>query len=363
MHALAHARRAARGVTLIESIIALLVVGFGLATIAGFQLGLARNADVARQRSEATRLAEEKIEAWRAFERADSASGKLAYADLAAGADNPTLASNTGYARSWTVTPGPGDLQRLVSVRVSWTDRAGDTALNTVSLQTVISRSDPADSGSLAVPTLDKVRRTRGRSSEIPFAAVKLGGPNRGRSVLPWGGGSGGYLIFDDASGTVVARCATAVNDDTDIATMCSGVDAYLLEGYIGGALLAGTLTPVFDRLQFLAAATTPECVVEPAVDQNTGATVPDRAHYRCLIRPGDHDGNAATPRVWSGRLRLAGAATGSVVCRYTSAADDSANADHPETYTLVTSSLNQQNFFIGGPDGCASGTVPMPST
>jgi Tfp pilus assembly protein PilV len=357
-------RRTTRGVTLIESIIALLVVGFGLASIAGFQLSLSRNADVARQRSEATRLAQERIEAWRAFEQLDSEGGKAAYSDLASGADSPGVSSNTVYARSWTVTPGDGDLQRLVSVSVNWTDRTGDTALNTVTLQSIVSRSDPADIGSLAMPTVGngQLRRTRDRSIQVPFEAIKLGGSNRGRSAARWSGSSGGYLVFDDVSGAVVAQCGAAVNDSTDVANSCSALDGYLLQGYVRGALPAGALLPVFDRLQFLAAATAPECIVEHAIDQNTGATITGVERYRCLMRPSDHDGNAATPRVWSGRLRLAGVDSGSVVCRYTSAAATVVNAEHPDTYALVNASLSQQNFFIGGSAGCAAGTVPVPA-
>jgi Tfp pilus assembly protein PilV len=358
------ARRTTRGVSLIESIIALLVVGFGLAAIAGFQLSLWRNADVARQRSEATRLAQEAIEAWRAFEQVESETGKLAYNDLASGADTPVVASNTAYARSWAVTPGDGDLQRLVSVSVNWTDRAGDTALNTVTLQSIVSRSDPADVGSLAVPTVGngQLRRTRDRSVQVPFEAIKLGGANQGRSALPWRGSSGGYLVFDDVSGAVVAQCGAAVNDSTDIAASCSALDGYILQGYVRGALPAGGLLPVFDRLQFLAAASTPECSVEHAIDQNTGATIAGAERYRCLMRPSDHDANAATPRVWSGRMSFAGVDSGNVVCRYTGAAATVVNAEHPDTYALVNSSLSQQNFFIGGSAGCAAGTVPVPA-
>jgi Tfp pilus assembly protein PilV len=349
-------------VTLIESMIALLVVGFGLASIAGLQLSLWRHADVARQRSEATRLAQEKIEAWRAFEQIDAASGKAAYADMASGSDSPAIASNTSYARSWVVAAGPADLLRLVSVSVNWTDRTDDTAPNRVTLHSVIARSDPADSGSLALPPVGNkaLRRTMERSLEIPFAATKLKGANRGRSVAAWNGASGGFLVFDDASGAVVAQCGAAVDDGTDIASACTALEAYLLQGYIGGALPAGALTLQFDRAQFLAAS--PECVVGRAADQNSGAAIAGLAHYRCLIRPTDHDGNAATPGVWSGRVQLAGADAGSVVCRYTSAAGTSVNAEHPETYALVSESLSQQNFFIGSGGVCAAGSVPLPS-
>ena len=79
-------------------------------------------------------------------------------------------------------------------------------------------------------------------------------------------------------------------------------------------------------------------------------------------MRQIDHEANADTPRDWSGRMSLAGAGSGNVVCRYTSAAATVVNAEHPDTYALVNASLSQQNFFIGGAAGCAPGTVPVPA-
>jgi Tfp pilus assembly protein PilV len=343
-----HARFASRGVSLVEAMIALLVLGFGLAAIAGFQLGLSRHADVARQRSEATRLAQEKIESWRAFAQIAS-GGATAYQDLGSGSDAPALASNAAYARSWTVASDARDLRRLVAVDVAWSDRAGETAH--VVLRSIVSRSDPLDGGSLAVPTTanSAMRRTHERSIHIPFDARQLGGANRGRSTLAWGGASGGYLVFDDTSGAVAASCAAPVDDATSIATSCAMLAGYLLQGYIGGAPTGAALALVFDQSQYLSA--TPECSLQAATDQNNGATITGLLRYRCLMRPSDHDSNAATAPVWSGRLRIAGLPQGSVACRY---------QPQPETYTLVAMSLEQQNYLIGA--SCPSGTSLQPS-
>jgi Tfp pilus assembly protein PilV len=342
---------ATRGIALIESLIALLVLGFGLVALAGFQLGLSRHADVARQRSEATRLAQEKLEALRAFSQLDSASGVPAYADIAAGADTPALASNTAYARTWRVASDARDAQRTIAIDVGWSDRAG--VAQRVTLQTIVARSDPLDAGSLIVPAAAAWRRTLERSGHVPFAATRLGGANRGKSTLTWSGPSGGHLVFDDASGAIVARCAAPVTDTTSIASSCAALDGYLLQGYIGGALPGSAPTLVFDQLQYLAASTVPECSLAPAIDQNSGAAIAGTLQYRCLLQPTDHDANAATPRVWSGRLRLAGLPQGSVSCRY---------APQPETYTLVAAPLEQQNLVISASASCPAGSVLHPS-
>ena len=67
------------GFTLVEAMVALLVTAFGMLAIAGFQMTLSRSADLAKQRSEAVRLAEEKIEELRAFTSVDTVSGATDY--------------------------------------------------------------------------------------------------------------------------------------------------------------------------------------------------------------------------------------------------------------------------------------------
>ena len=347
-----------RGVTLVETLIALVVMAFGLLALVGFQLSLSRNADMARQRTEAARLAQSKVEQLRAFE------DMTAYGDLSAGSDVPVMSSNTSYARSWTLSGNGADLQRMVRVTLTWMDRGSDTAPNTVSLTSVISRTDPADVGSLAVPPIGNsgLLRIKGRATTIPVTAIPLGGSNSGKSTQAWDGASGGFLVFDNVSGAVVARCTAQPTDTTDIAATCVGVGAYLLQGYIGGALPANPLNLVFDRLQYVDPTSTPECIVDNALAAQNGAVIAGLKRYRCLIQPTDHDANVSTPRVWSGRSRLAGLASGAATCRYTPRADTAVNAEHPETYTLVTGSLEHQNFLLIVSGDCPSGTVLHPS-
>ena len=60
-------RSNARGFTILEALIALLVLSFGMLAIAGFQTTLSRSADLAKQRTEAMRLAQQKMEILRAY--------------------------------------------------------------------------------------------------------------------------------------------------------------------------------------------------------------------------------------------------------------------------------------------------------
>ena len=59
--------RSSRGVSLIEALVALAVMAFGLLGVVGMQSTLRVNADVSRQRAEAVRMAQEKMEdnAWK----------------------------------------------------------------------------------------------------------------------------------------------------------------------------------------------------------------------------------------------------------------------------------------------------------
>ena len=65
------------GFTLLEALIALLTTAFGMLAIAGLHTELSRGSDVAKQRSEAVRLAQKKIEELRAFQQVAAHTGLL----------------------------------------------------------------------------------------------------------------------------------------------------------------------------------------------------------------------------------------------------------------------------------------------
>ena len=359
--------RSERGFTLIEAIVALLVLAFGMLAMAGFQINLARGSDIAKQRTEATRLAQQKIEELRSFEQIVAGAGLLTYASLATGcpcSDTPATLSNTTYARNWTVSGTPADLQRTVSVVVSWTDRANDP--QAVTLVSVISKSDPADAGSLGVPPVENgiLRRPKRRDINIPIVARQLGGVNTGRSTAEWGA-SGSWLVFNDTTGDVVARCTSMPTDITDL-SLCTSSSAYLLLGFISDGSInntdnfawiptAATLTDLQDVIG------TPECLVVPATDPNKtssdpGFLLPDFRAYACLVEPNDNDGIATTPRRWSGKLDVTPAPTGAQkLCRFDSNQDNPVTGVHEN---VIDSTLDNQNYIAIGAGSCPLGTT-----
>ncbi len=89
------ARRPVRGTSLVEAVVAMAVMAFGMLAVVGVQSTLRLNADVAKQRSEAVRIAQEAMEAARGFGVIEApATDRRAYADI-----------GDVRARRWPATP------------------------------------------------------------------------------------------------------------------------------------------------------------------------------------------------------------------------------------------------------------------
>jgi prepilin-type N-terminal cleavage/methylation domain-containing protein len=334
-------KRSARGFTLVEALVALVVLAFGMMALAGFQTSLSRNSDIAKQRTEATRLAQQKMEELRS----------LAWADLAGGSDSPApVGGNTSYVRSWDLSAPSQDPWRSVSVTVRWNDRAGE--VNTVNLNSAISRAAAADGAVLGLPAVSDgiLHRPSGRPLDIrlPIPSISIGG---GQSAV---GVGSTWFVFSDTTGEVINYCTTVVPTPQG----CVSAAGYLLAGYINdGALnnvdnFAWPLTaPSFTATQFMLSH---DCAIGAAINPNTGAPQPDFRFYVCRVEPSDHDSNAATPPVWTGKLVLEPPPSGSqVVCRY------DGNATDPfGVYQRVSSSLDNQNYLVLGSGPCPSGTT-----
>jgi hypothetical protein len=290
---------------------------------------------------------------------------------MAGGNDTPPTMTNTRYERAWSLGGSIDDRQRSVRVQVAWKDRTG--AAQTLTLDSVIAKVNPADVGAISVPTPAHgiLRRPNGRDINVPVPAIRLGGINSGKSKIQWTGASVGWLVFSNGARNVAYKCTSEPTDSTDLAASCATSNSYLLSGYISGAISSSAAASNYNGLsiggdstifasldisfaspQYISGA--PECVRANAVDQSTGAAIAGYIAYMCLIAPTDHDGNPATAKVWSGRVNVTPSPTGaSQVCRYTTG--PGLNPDHPAAYSLISESLDNQSFYLIASGACPS--------
>ena len=350
----------ARGFSLIESLIALVIVSFGLLAIAGVHMKLTRGEDIARQRGEATRLAQEKLEELRSFTQLDAVAGVNSWGGMAGATDtitnNPDYHANTTFTRTWQVLDSVDDAWRRVRVTVAWTDRVNETANDETTLifNTMISKTDPFDSGALAFPLPGNttLKRPKNRSLNIPVPATDLGD---GHSVIKVTNDL--YAVFSNDSGWVVRTCAFEITLASQI-ELCDKKTAYIIAGYIS---LSGPNSFPADlaiNTTQITGSTGVTCAAPSnAVDQNdTEQTIAGYKYYMCVVHV------AATGDAWSGMVRLAAAslndsATDYLVCRFQYKAKvDKPSVDNPnnvQPYTSVTDSLDNQNYLITTANSC----------
>jgi hypothetical protein len=375
-----------RGMALIEALVALAVMAFGLLGVVGMQSTLRFNADVSRQRAEAVRMAQERMETLRAFGvLAGPVTGGRSYADVAATSDTPappTGFANTNFSRTVTVadhSAGGGLKMKSVVVEVSWFDRrTATTSTNPerVQLTSTVAAVAPELAATLGLPGDQSApQRPRGRNAAIPPAAVDQG--NGTSSFAPPGGG-GVTWTFDNASGKITSVC-------NPVGTCTSDV-GWLLSGYIGFATggvptnleaenpadpvpLTHTVGITVTATTFPTPATSPVCFTQRLTLQ---------VAYFCLVPASV---STATTGTWSGQSllsivrnsdssdRLAPSLSINStdlfkVCRYTPQATDNptgGNQAHPLTYTNVNSSLSNQNFLVTEA-GDGSTSFPCPA-
>lgn len=333
------------GVTLVEVMVTLLIVSLGMLAVVGLQLRIGKSADLGKQRSEATRLAQQKLEQLRTYGSLTVYTSNMVNSSDTISA-NANYATNTSFNRSWKVSAAATqDLGRTAQVSVDWTDSAGFA--QQVQLVSSIAATDPILEGSLWFPLPDGtiLRRPKNRSIDIPIPATSI--PGTGRSYVPWTGigATFNYLVFNDASGDVVQTCTSLPSLSS---ATCTPFNGYILSGYISGPRSTAVTGISFSGTQYVSG--TPECSVDQAFDQNSPTTpLVGYLYYVCLITPTDHDSNAATAKVWTGRIDLAGVTLGpgTFTCRYTPNAAAVANELHPATYTLVDRSLDNKNYYV----------------
>ncbi|HEY8878012.1 MAG TPA: prepilin-type N-terminal cleavage/methylation domain-containing protein [Roseateles sp.] len=395
-----------RGVTLIEALVALLVMSFGMLALVGLMSNLRRSADVAKQRSEAMRIARAEMAKARTFSEltrgASTPATSNVYSEIS---DEETsraiipVDSNTTYAVQRFVTNLSDAQAKQVRVSVAWTDRAGERQF--VNLDTVIAQVDPFFSAAVGfTPPAGPVTQPSARNPAIPAAAKQLD-PTisafrpSGLSTMVW--------IFNNLSGVITGKCSislvTAVSTLTaaDVDSCKNNTVGYLLSGVVrfsntsppnpsapeafaiplGLSIVNGTyslprlddhLAPVMSGGSMVldsftatapSGSSLPDCFNDSSVA--SPGTQPYVTYY-CIVYPPD-TGAAGSRPTWSGKLTLTGFATGTTaaayrVCRYSADYNGSGggftanwqaleNEEHPAVYAKVAYSLTRQNFLV----------------
>jgi len=133
-----------RGVSLLEVMIALVVLAIGSVSLVKFHSDLIRHSTTAQQQAVASLLAQKKIETFRHYELIEKKKGANTYEDIASG-DSKTKTSNTTYTLKWEVNEKQDPRYKSVDITVSWLDMTGKN--QSVNLSSIIGAIDPAQSG------------------------------------------------------------------------------------------------------------------------------------------------------------------------------------------------------------------------
>jgi Tfp pilus assembly protein PilV len=132
--------RSQHGVSLIEALLALVVMAVGMLGVVGLQATLRSNGDLSRQRAEAVRIAQETLETWRSFTRVEADAAEFDFVDdIVTVGSTPvaTTVANTTFNRERLVTAAwPG--MKTLSVRITWQDRTGQN--QEVALHSAVAR-------------------------------------------------------------------------------------------------------------------------------------------------------------------------------------------------------------------------------
>lgn len=374
-------RSPGRGVSLIEAICALGVMAFGMLAVVGVQATLRSNADVSKQRAEATRLAQQGMENARGFAQLAADPGTAAaaeYDEIVTAIGAPIGGLNADYTPARTVPAERYPKLKTVVSDVSWVDRAGVT--QTVQLYSAIARIAPEVAASLTLPQQSGAMLLAvGRNPTIPLQAKDLGSgtsvfvpPQPALGTVAW--------VFNNFSGLITGVCNVAAGSTTatvlaaDVAACSNNTTAQLVSGYVRFASTA--VQPTAAESEAPSASVLNLDVVlalTSAGHPAPGATCFDDSTSDAALAAGRQVVTyfcAVFSNIgftWSGRTRIkplalsagvpwviaAADAANFKVCRYTTlAADVSAkNADHPLDYTATGSkpkaSLSNQNFLV----------------
>lgn len=342
------------GSVLLEALLLASLLAIGLLATTGLQQRMLRAGQVQRDLGAAVHLGQAALDQLRALD--DPASLAVAAADPD-GLKQALAGASAPLALALTLDPD-GALRRL-RLQVHGV-QAGAGAGTRLQLDTLLA---PGAGAWWAGPAPAPLRWME------PPGALRLGlapAGAAGPGPLPAGQlavlVNGEVWILEALSGHGLSRCSAS--------SVCLALPTRWLSGQLLGALAA-----TVDSVQLVAsehlltgldldpgpglALAGHHCTLD-AMSHDDPAWPGGSRRYRCVLRPGDHDGLPGTPPVWSGRLQLqaASAPDGTVVCRLlaTLAPGFDATASPPR-YRNIVGSLSQQHLVL------AAGTCPAGST
>ena len=340
-----------RGTTLVEAVVALAVMAFGMLAVVGVQATLRYNADVARQRSEAVRLGQEAIESDRAFSVLGTpATGQTSFATIADGTETVTgFTTNTTYTITRTVAEPAGAGRKDLRLAVTWPDRSGEE--QRITLDTIIGAFDPRVALLLAAqPAGIPERLPQGRNPLVPQGqnTRDLGD---GRTAYQPGGVGTNVWLFDNSTGVITSECTFPGTDLSQLmpASQCMPKPSVMISGFVRFSFgPAPSATAPADTALTLgvwakgsSGFTDGMCF---ALNQTPPTTY---TAYVCVVPTGTAG--------WSGTVKLGPPPATSVgppldlstqsVCRYVNALPG--NPGHPQEYTALETSLPDQNYLV----------------
>jgi hypothetical protein len=346
------------GFSVIEALIGFIIFAIGFITLASIQTNLMYHSDLAKQKTEAIRFAQNELENFKSFSQINGGSNSWSSLSSTSSpiiinsytTSSQTASTNTTFSIQRNIESDINKTFRLVSAIVNWPDRKG--TLQSVTLASIISKSNPVDSAyiNLPLPQNTFLKRPKSRNINIPIQAADLGDGNSAFQLR------GNYaIIFNDASGYIIKKCNTLITTlaQTNDLTKCSNYSAYLLAGYVTYDATDSTLRQ--SQIGMNTADLSDwdntggkliSCIYQQARNQNTGTILPRIYYYICVIP-------ALADKGWSGRVRIGGIPIGPnkyyTVCRheYRTETGSNYNQRNVQPYSNVNESIDNQNYFI----------------
>jgi len=343
------------GFSVIEALIGFIIFATGFITLASIQTNLIYHSDIAKQKTEAIRLAQNEIENFRNFSQITGTANSWSSLSPTSSpiiinsyfTNNQTIATNTTFSIQSYIESDINKTFRSVSAIVNWPDRKGTP--QSITLASIISKSSPIDSAYLNFPLPQNtfLKRPKSRNINIPIQATDLGSGNSAFQL------SSNYaIIFNDASGYIIKKCNTLITsiEQTNDPTKCSNYNAYLLAGYVTydtETILGGMGINTASLVNWdSSGGKLISCVFQPAKNQNTGTVIPRTQYYICVIPTSNDQG-------WSGTVRIGGLPIGPnkyfKVCRfqYLTETGSNNNQRNVQPYSNVKESIDNQNYYI----------------